>query len=168
MGKKIIDQLNSINGLKIECPKCRMESSIKRAKIFNMYDTYPAPIKKIIKDRHQFAIEEQLKIKLRKEELKINKKKKPEKITISANASNFGQIAEQIIPAFKTFPYRQRDCRILFKPIDYIVFTNLSKTGQADEIKFVDVKTGKGALTYLQKDIRDLISEGKIKHRIMK
>jgi predicted Holliday junction resolvase-like endonuclease len=167
MSNQIIKQLLSIPGLKIECPKCNEEFSIKRAKLFSMYDSYPAIVKKIIRERTKSAKELGIDINKRKKLLAENKKRKPEKIFVSSQASNFGQISEQIIPAFLTFPYKQNECRILFKPIDYIVFKNLSKRAHIEVIKFVDVKTGDGRLTKGQRQIRDRIVEGKVKHEVI-
>jgi len=167
MAHKIIQQLASIPGLKIECPHCTEEFPIKRAKLFSMYDTYPPAVQKIIRERFESANESKGELKERKKQLAENKKKKPEKITVSAKASNFGQISEQILPAFLTFPYKRSECRILFKPIDYIVFMNLSEIGGIEAIKFVDVKTGDGRLTKGQRQIRDSVVEGKIKHKVI-
>ena len=167
MARKIIQQLVSIPGLKIECPECNEEFPIKRAKLFSMYDTYPPAVQKIIRDRLESANELRGELKERKKQLTENKKKKPEKIAIAAQASNFGQISEQILPAFLTFPYKQTECRILFKPIDYIVFTGLSGKARVEAIKFVDVKTGDGRLTKGQRQIRDRVIEGKIKHKVI-
>lgn len=167
MASRIIRQLISIPGLKIECPHCSEEFPIKRGKLFSMYDAYPPAIQKIIRERFETANELREEIKERKKRLAENKKKKPEKIFVSAQASNFGQISEQILPAFLTFPYKQSECRILFKPIDYIVFTHLAENGRVEAIKFVDVKTGEGRLDRRQKQIRDRIVEGKIKHKVI-
>lgn len=167
MAHKIIKQLVSIPGLKIECPHCDEEFPIKRAKLFSMYDTYPPEVQKIIRERFEFANESKEELKERKKQLAENKEKKPGKITVSAQASNFGQISEQILPAFRDFPYKQSECRTLFKPIDYIVFMNLSGAGCIEAIKLVDVKTGDGRLTKGQKQIRDSVVEGKIKHKVI-
>ena len=167
MFQKIIQQLVSIQGLKIECPHCTEEFPIKKGKLFSMYDSYPPAIQKIIRERLESANELKGDLKNRRKKLVEDKKRKPEKITVSAQASNFGQISEQILPAFLTFPYKQNECRILFKPIDYIVFTHLSQNGSVEVIKFVDVKTGQGRLDKRQKQIRDRIVEGKIKHKVI-
>jgi predicted Holliday junction resolvase-like endonuclease len=169
MAHKIIQQLMSIPGLKIQCPypDCTEEFPIRRAKLFSMYDTYPPVAQKIIRERFESADGLNGKLKERKKLLAEDKKKKPEKITVSTEASLFGQITEQILPAFLTFPYKQNECRILLKPIDYIIFTNLSSKGRVEAIKFVDVKTRDGHLTKGQRQIRDRVVEGKIKHRVI-
>jgi predicted Holliday junction resolvase-like endonuclease len=164
MVHKIIRQLVSIPGLRIECPSCGEEFSIRKARLFNMYDKYPSAVQKIIRERLGYANELKAELKERKKSLAESKKKKPEKIAVAAQASNFGQISEQIIPAFLTFPYKQNECRILFKPIDYIVFTGLSGKRHVETIRFVDVKTGDGRLTTGQRQIRDRVVEGRIKH----
>lgn len=167
MAQKIIHQLLSISGLKIECPHCHEEFPIKRGKLFGMYDAYLSAVQKIIQERFNTANELKMELTERTKQLTENKKRKPVKISVSAQASNFGQISEQILPAFLTFPYKQNECRILFKPIDYIVFTHLADKGRVEAIKFVDVKTGEGRLDRRQKQIRDRIVEGKIKHKII-
>jgi predicted Holliday junction resolvase-like endonuclease len=168
MTSKIIKQLIAIQGLKIECPNCDEEFSIKKAKLFSMYEPYPPAVQRIIRDRQVCTSEQKAELQDRRKRLKENKKKKPEKITTAAQASNFGQISEQILPAFLTFPYKQCECRILLKPIDYIVFTGLISKNRVEAIKFVDVKTGNGRLTAGQRQIRDRVIEGKIKHKVIK
>ncbi len=167
MAYKIIQQVVSVPGLKIECPSCNEVFPIKRAKLFGMYDTYPPEVQEIIRERLESANELKRDLKERKKQLTESKKKKPEKIVISAQAINFGQISEQILPAFLTFPYKQRECRILFEPIDYIVFTSLSGKGRIEAIKFVEVKTGDGRLNKRQRKIRDRVVEGKIEHKVI-
>ncbi len=168
MGNKVIKQLLAVPGLRIECPNCDEAFSIKRAKLFSMYDSYPTAVQRMLRERFQAANEVRAELKQRKKTLAENRKKKPEKITVSAQASNFGQISEQILPAFVTFPYKQAECRILFKPIDYLVFANLTKLGRVEHIKFVDVKTGDGRLDKRQRQIRDRIVAGRIKHKVIR
>ena len=167
MSHKIIQQLVSIPGLRVQCPHCTGEFPINRAKIFSMYDTYPPTVQKMIRERFESANESEEELKERKKQLAENRKKKPEKITASAQGSNFGKIAEQIVPAFVTFPYKQSECRPLFEPIDYIIFTGLAGKAHVEAIKFVDVKTGDGRLSTGQRQIRDRVVEGKIKHKVI-
>jgi predicted Holliday junction resolvase-like endonuclease len=167
MAHKIIRQLMSIPGLKVECPHCLEEFPVKRGKLFSMYDTYPPPAQKILRARFRSANELKDELKERKQQLIENRKTKPLKITVSAQACNFGKIAEQIVPAFLTFPYKQNECRPLFEPIDYIIFKGLSANGRVEVIKFVDMKTGDGRLSKGQRKIRDRVVEGKITHKVI-
>ena len=75
-----------------------------------------------------------------------------------------GKIGEQMAPLFPEFRnlYNPADARFIGTPIDYIIFKNLSKVNSAEEapieIVFVDVKTGKSALTKSQQMIQDAVS----------
>jgi predicted Holliday junction resolvase-like endonuclease len=135
--------------------------------MYDTYDTYPLAAQKIICDRSVSANELMVEMKGRKKQLTEDKKKRPEKIAVSAQACNFGKISEQILPAFLTFPYKQSECRILLQPIDYIVFTGLSGKGRVEVIKFVDVKTGNGRLSPKQGQIRECVIDGKITHKVI-
>lgn len=167
MSKKIIQELTSIQGIKIECPSCSEEFSLKRGKLFNMYDAYPPNVQKILKERMASVNLLRGELDERKSRLVENTKKKPEKIETAARASNFGKISEQILPAFITFPYKQEECRVLLMPIDYLVFAGIAKNNKVEQIKFVDVKTGQGRLDKRQRQIQDRILEGKIKHKVI-
>jgi predicted Holliday junction resolvase-like endonuclease len=132
-----------------------------------MYDTYPPAVKKIIRGRIEAADESTGELKERKKHLAENMKKQPERIAAAALGSNFGKIAEQILPAFVTFPYKQNECRPLFEPVDYVIFTGLARKGCVQSIKLVDVKTGNANLSRGQRQIRDRVMEGKIKHKVI-
>lgn len=168
MPNKLIQQLVAINGLEVESPHCSGQFPIEHGKLFSMYDSYPPAVQRILRLRAATANGTKAAQKERRKQLAADKKAKPTRITVCAQASNFGQIAEQILPAFRTFPYAQSECRIMFKPIDYIIFANLAGRGKVQAIKFVDVKTGNGRLDDRQKQIRDRIHEGKIKHKVLK
>ena len=167
MSRKLIRELVSVPGLKIECPTCADSFPIGRGKLFGMYEPYPPSVQKIIRQRLQSAQALQADILERKETLAADRKQKPRRIATSAHFSNFGQISEQILPAFLTFPYKRSECRVLLKPIDYLVFVNLSQQGRVDAIKLVDVKTGNGRLDARQRAIRDRIAEGRIRHNVI-
>lgn len=167
MPTPIIRQLLSIRGLTVECPHCTEEFPVKKGKLFSMYAPYPAAVQTTIDGRFAAAGDLKRELRERSRQLKKDRKKKPLKITISAQACNFGKIAEQIVPAFLTFPYTQNECRPLFEPIDYIVFSGLAQKGRVETIKFVDMKTGDGRLSRGQRQIRDRVLNGKVSHRIV-
>ncbi len=169
MAHKIIQQLLSIPGLRVECPnpKCNEEFPITRGKLFSMYDTYPPAIQKIIRKRFESAEDLNEDLKERKKQLAEDKREQPARIAAGALGANFGKIAEQIIPAFVTFPYKQNECRPLFEPVDYVVFAGLAPKGRVHEIKLVDVKALNATLSKGQRQIRDRVEEGKIKHKVI-
>jgi predicted Holliday junction resolvase-like endonuclease len=132
-----------------------------------MYGTCPQPARKLINERRDAAKLLREEAKERKKQLATNRNRKPERVSISTEATNFGQICEQIVPAFTTFPYSQGDCRILFKPIDYVVFAGLCNKRRVNAIKFVEFKTGGGILTQKQRQIRKCVTAGKVKHEVI-
>jgi len=167
MSRKLIAQLVSVPGLNLECPSCGEAFPIKRGKLFGMHEPYSPGVQGIIRERLQSAQDLQAEVAERKATLAVHRKEKPRRISTAAHASNFGQISEQVLPAFLTFPYQRSECRVLLKPIDYVVFVNLARQGRVDAIKFVDVKTGNGQLDVRQRAIRDRITQGKVRHTVM-
>ncbi len=169
MSNKIIQQLLAVKGLAIECPKpdCGKHIPIAKANLFSMHGDYPVHAQKNLLKRLEqlqdlIASNKEQKLKLAKD-----KKTKHLRITGNAQGSNFGQIAEQIIPAFAGFPYTQEECRPMFKPVDYLVFLNLARGGVVKGIKFVEVKTGDNGLERNQKQVRQCISDKKLHHTVL-
>jgi len=167
MTKRLIQQLTSVTGMKVECPNCGEAFSLSRAKLFSMYESYPPAAQRLMSARREIAIELIDDAKERGKQLALDRKRKPQKITISTQATNYGQHCEQIVPAFTSFPYTQGDCRILFKPIDYIVFEGIGAKGRVEAVKFVEFKTGGGTLGLKQRQIRDCISVGRVTHEVI-
>lgn len=82
-----------------------------------------------------------------------------------------GQATEHLAP-YMIEGVNPKDCRFMGNPVDYIVFDGLSavtdKTAkEINEIKFVDIKTGKSNLNTAQRRIRDAINEGKVSFQIV-
>lgn len=172
--ENIIKQILKTKGLKIECPECGDEFSAKKANLFNMYGGYPVKAQRKLARNYKDLQEEEDElnqqandIKEKRKELRGLLKTKPEAVKKSTESINFGQITEKIIPSFDEFPYKQKDCRSLFDPVDYIVFNGLSRAGKVDLIKVIDVKSGNARLNKRQTEIKDAISAGKIFHKII-
>jgi predicted Holliday junction resolvase-like endonuclease len=167
VANKAIAQLRSIRGLRIECPSCGEESSVSRFTLFGMHDEYPPSAKKLIDARLQNASLLADELRERSSQLALDVHRRPARITAGAHYGGFGNICEQILPAFLTFPYEHHECRALFKPVDYVVFAGLSGRTGIERVKFVDVKTSKGRLSPRQKQIMKCIGNGKLLHRII-
>lgn len=79
-----------------------------------------------------------------------------------------GQIGEQFTPFMPDFPYNPTDCQFLGKPIDYVIFQNVSECvdGLVDisevQIILADVKTGNSRLTKSQEVIKKAITNGQV------
>lgn len=73
-----------------------------------------------------------------------------------------GLISENVLPFHQDFKYNVKDLVPMFKPIDYVVFSE-------DEIVFLEIKVGTSQLTERQKNIKNLVERGKVRfeeHRI--
>ena len=75
-----------------------------------------------------------------------------------------GQVAEQIAPFLPDFPANPSDARFIGKPVDFIVFSGLSENEKIDEILFVEVKTGKSALSEREKEVKKAIEKGNVRY----
>lgn len=66
-----------------------------------------------------------------------------------------GKIAEQLAPFLENYPLNPANAKFLGDPIDIVSFDD-------DKITFVEVKSGAADLTKRQRQIRDMIKEGKV------
>jgi predicted Holliday junction resolvase-like endonuclease len=66
-----------------------------------------------------------------------------------------GKIAEQIAPFLEDYPLNPGTARFLGDPIDFVHFDD-------DKVTFVEVKSGKSQLNKRQREIRDLVQQGKV------
>jgi predicted Holliday junction resolvase-like endonuclease len=66
-----------------------------------------------------------------------------------------GKIAEQIAPFLEDYPKNPRTARFIGDPIDFVHFDE-------EMVTFVEVKSGKSQLSKKQRNIRDLIKDGKV------
>ena len=75
---------------------------------------------------------------------------------------------EHFTPFMPDFPYNPTDCQFLGKPIDYVIFQNVSECvdGLVDisEVQMIlaDVKTGNSRLTKSQEVIKKAITNGQV------
>jgi len=66
-----------------------------------------------------------------------------------------GRIGENMAPFVNDWPYDQNRFRFLGNPVDGIQFTD-------DEIIFIEIKTGKSRLSHGQRNIKELVIDGKV------
>lgn len=98
-------------------------------------------------------------------------KEKLEKISKEAVAKSKavirGQVAEEIVPMFKNFPYTLSDLKFFGQPLDYIVFENMSavRDGIDKEITivFADVKSNTARNSKVQNAIKKAIANKNIR-----
>jgi len=73
-----------------------------------------------------------------------------------------GQISEQLAPWLPDFPVNPSDARFIGKPIDFVAFCGTDE-GSVSEIVFVEVKSGKSALSYVERSVRDAVVGGHVR-----
>jgi predicted Holliday junction resolvase-like endonuclease len=128
--------------------------------MFSSKDDFPEEALAWIAERKQF-------LKDRRQELKDMKHRMTDRAKITVESVNLGKILEKIVPSFNGFRYPTQDCRSLFEPIDYVIFTGLSGTGAVDELVFLDVKSGGARLTRTQREIATAIQCGNVGFEII-
>src|SRR3989339_1441401 len=67
-----------------------------------------------------------------------------------------GQFSEQIAPYMPDFPYKPTEARFVGKPVDFIVFRGMDEK-KIEEVVFVEVKSGQGQLSNVEKSLKEAI-----------
>jgi len=67
-----------------------------------------------------------------------------------------GKVHEQLVPYLPEFGFNPKDARFLGSPVDLVVFDGLS-AGEVHRVVFLEVKTGGGALTERERQVRRVI-----------
>lgn len=107
-------------------------------------------------EEHEVELKERaLELKQKPDNIKSRAKK-------GAKNVNIGFMLERLVPVMKGFRFARNDCRGIFDPIDYVIFENLSNTGQVSRILFAEVKAVQGRLSERQKEIRSLVEAKKV------
>lgn len=77
-----------------------------------------------------------------------------------------GLFSEQIAPLLPDFPkdLKISEARFVGKPIDFLFFKGMDEKNISDVV-FVEVKTGKSALTLVERKLRDAIRDKRVEWR---
>ncbi len=78
-----------------------------------------------------------------------------------------GKVTEQIVPYFPDFPYDPRDVRFIGSPVDLIVFSGLREKNFVEEIVFLEIKTGRGKQSEVEKKVEEAIKNGRISYKVI-
>src|SRR3989440_8817948 len=73
-----------------------------------------------------------------------------------SHAVTVGKVHEQLIPYLPDFHFNPKDARFLGTPVDLVVFDGLDE-GQVRRVVFIEVKTGEGALSVRERQVRDAV-----------
>lgn len=138
------------------CPACFDDFRLADADLFVIGDQPPdAALAAVSAMRRN--------IKERREEVVRRRELMTKRAELTAKAVNLGKMVEKIVPSFPSFTYPSGDCRALFEPIDYVVFSGLTKNAVVDALRFVDVKSGSARLTKTQRVIKYVVESGRVK-----
>lgn len=143
------------------CPSCGNDFRLADAVMFSLNEQPPAQALVAIKELKQ-------QIKERKDQLAKARERMTKRAQNTAAAVNLGKIVEKIVPSFSSFPHIAGDCRALFEPIDYLIFSGLTRSRQVDLLSFVDVKSGAARLTQAQKAIKEVVESGALSFGVTK
>ncbi len=154
--KALISELQRNKNFMGTCPTCNQEFRLADAVLFTIDDDQPEAALAAINTARQ-------RIKDRKMQLANARERMTGRAQATAHAVNLGKIVEKIVPSFSSFTYQEGDCRALFEPIDYLIFSGLSKGGAVDALFFVDVKSGNARLTGGQKAIQKAVESGRVR-----
>jgi predicted Holliday junction resolvase-like endonuclease len=78
-----------------------------------------------------------------------------------------GKVTEHIVPYLPGFDFDPKDLRFLGTPIDLIAFKGLnSSTEEVEEIVFIEIKTGRSALSSRERAVKRAVEEKRVAWRI--
>jgi predicted Holliday junction resolvase-like endonuclease len=157
--KELIAELQRTKRFMGTCPACSEEFRLADAALFSIDDAPPGAALAAIEAARQ-AIRE------RRDELARAKVRMTDRAQNTAQAVNLGKIVEKIVPSFTTFGYAPGDCRALFEPVDYLIFSGLTGRRKVDALYFVDVKSGGARLTNKQRSIKEVVDAGAVKFKL--
>lgn len=73
-----------------------------------------------------------------------------------------GQFSEQLAPFLPDFDFKPTECRFIGKPIDFLVFKGMDEK-DIKEIVFVEVKSGDSKLSRVEKKLKDVVKNKKVR-----
>jgi predicted Holliday junction resolvase-like endonuclease len=157
----LIAELQRDKRFKATCPACMEAFRLCDAVLFAWSDQPP---KAALTALH--AVRER--IEERKRELAHSRELMTKTARRTAQAVNLGKIVEKIVPSFASFSYEPGDCRALFEPIDYLVFSGLARQNRVEALFFIDVKSGSARLSPAQRGIKQAVERGAVRFGIIK
>jgi predicted Holliday junction resolvase-like endonuclease len=152
----LIVELNRNQRLMGTCPACNENFRLADASPFDVNATPSEQVNEAIAILRQ-------RIKNRQSELAAARLRMTKRAENTAQAVNLGKIIEKIVPSFPNFSFSAGDCRALFEPIDYMIFSGLTSSGSVDALYLADVKSGSGRLTRSQRSIKTVVENGKLR-----
>jgi predicted Holliday junction resolvase-like endonuclease len=154
--KALIAELKHNKRFMGTCPQCNEEFRFSDALLFDIKSSLPDEVEEAIAMLRQG-------INDRKDKLKADRLRMTERAEKTSHAVNLGKIVEKIVPSFPAFSFSAGDCRALFEPIDYVVFSGLTSKGFVEALYLADVKSGGARLTLDQRSIKSAVEGGHLR-----
>ena len=155
----LITELQRDKRFKATCPACMEDFALSDAVLFALSAEPPAAALAALNAMRA-------RIKERKATLRASRERMTTGARRTAEAVNLGMIVEKIVPSFPSFAYEAADCRAMFEPIDYLVFSGLTARNQVEALYFVEVKSGNARLSGSQQSIKKAVEDGSVQFRI--
>lgn len=162
----ILDQLQKSN-LIAECPNCQREFQLAKAILFDANKSFPAKAEAKKHEMLEGLDELKQEIKEREEKLKNSLINAPKLSKRGAISSNLGTIMQNFLPYNKDFNKNipMADSRFLSQQLDIIVFEGASNY-DVKHITFMDAKTGGAGLDPNQRQISNVVGNGKVRSEL--
>lgn len=156
----LLNKLRRKRSVFIACPHCEDAFPAAEAQLFDATKVLPRDASEKLEELKRELAEERAD---HVEDIRASK----ERSKIAARVVNIGKVVEKIAPSLRGFPALPSDCRSLFEPIDYVVFRGVS-SGRIESLAFVDVKSGRGSLSWRQRAIRVALESGRLSLHLAK
>ena len=170
MSQNISSFINNLQKSKLiaECPNCQREFQLSEAILFDGTKPFPSKAEKKKSEMVIGLDELNQEIKERENELKNSLINTPKRSERSAISSNLGTIMQNFLPHNKEFNRNISiaDSRFISAQIDIIVFDGASNY-DVKHISFMDAKTGDKGLGPNQKQISDVVTNGKVRSELV-
>jgi predicted Holliday junction resolvase-like endonuclease len=156
--KAVIHEFRHNKKFRGTCPDCGHTFRLADIVMYSLADSPPQEAAEAIRNLRAHLRE-------RRDQLSRLRERMTTRAQTTAAAVNLGKIVEKILPSFSSFAHPAGDCRALFEPIDYIVFSGLAKHRLVDKLLFIDVKSGGARLTKDQRNIKQVVESGDVAFR---
>jgi predicted Holliday junction resolvase-like endonuclease len=83
-----------------------------------------------------------------------------------SSAVTRGKVTEHIVPYLPGFDLDPKDIRFLGTPIDLIAFKGLNASAEEIEIVFIEVKTGRSALSARERAVKKAVEQKRVSWRV--
>ena len=159
----IIDELQKPN-LIAECPNCHDEFQLSKTILFDGTKQFPPKAEKKKLTLTEELDEQTQEIKDRLDALKKFKISVDKTSEARALSTGLGKVMQNVLPYYKDFDSQVSlaDCRFIAAQLDIIVFEGASNN-DIKNITFMDAKTGAAKLEKNQRQIRDVVNDGKVR-----